>query len=78
VINRYGTGGMRGEEVFGTADTYLIARSGHQLLAAPTLQLRALAGVPLVLPATPQRLARGARPSGAPPSHSAERRDGGG
>jgi LysR family transcriptional regulator, nitrogen assimilation regulatory protein len=56
VINRYGTGGMRGEEVLGTADTYLIARSGHQLLAAPTLQLRALAGVPLVLPATPNGL----------------------
>jgi LysR family transcriptional regulator, nitrogen assimilation regulatory protein len=56
VINRYGTGGLRGEEVLGTADTYLIARSGHQLLAAPTLPLRALAGVPLVLPATPNGL----------------------
>lgn len=56
VINRYGASGLRGEEVLGTADTYLIARAGHPLLEAPTLPLRALAGVPLVLPATPNGL----------------------
>lgn len=56
VINRYGASALRGEEVLGTADTYLIARAGHALLAAPNLPLRALAGVPLVLPATPNGL----------------------
>jgi LysR family nitrogen assimilation transcriptional regulator len=56
VINRYGASALRGEEVLGTADTYLIARAGHPLLATPTLPFRALAGVPLVLPATPNGL----------------------
>jgi LysR family transcriptional regulator, nitrogen assimilation regulatory protein len=56
VINRYGAAALRGEEVLGTAETYLIARAGHPLLASPTLQFRALAGVPLVLPATPNGL----------------------
>jgi LysR family transcriptional regulator, nitrogen assimilation regulatory protein len=55
VINRYGASALR-EEVLGTADTYLIARVGHPLLAESTLPFRSLDGVPLVLPATPNGL----------------------
>lgn len=56
VINRYGTGAARGEEVLGTADTYLIGKAGSPLLAGDTVAFKALAGVPLVLPAVPNGL----------------------
>jgi len=56
LINRYGTAGLRGEEVLGTVDTYLIGKSGSPLLAQDSVAFRALAGVPLVLPARPNGL----------------------
>lgn len=56
LINRYGTAGLRGEEVLGTVDTYLIGKAGSPLLAQDSVAFRALAGVPLVLPARPNGL----------------------
>lgn len=56
LINRYGTAGLRGEEVLGTVDTYLIGKAGSPLLAHDSVSFRALAGVPLVLPSTPNGL----------------------
>lgn len=56
VINRYGASALRGEEVLGTADTYLIGKAGQPLLAQDSVPFRALAGVPLVLPSTPNGL----------------------
>jgi LysR family nitrogen assimilation transcriptional regulator len=56
VINRYGASALRGEEVLGTADTYLIGKAGTPLLSEDSVPFRALAGVPLVLPSTPNGL----------------------
>lgn len=56
VINRYGPAAARGEEVLGTADTYLIGKAGSPLLAKESVPFTALAGVPLVLPAVPNGL----------------------
>lgn len=56
VINRYGPAAARGEEVLGTADTYLIGKAGSPLLAQESVAFKALAGVPLVLPAVPNGL----------------------
>ena len=56
VINRYGAKAARGEEVLGTADTWLIGRPGSPLLGEGTVPFKALAGLPLVLPAVPNGL----------------------
>ena len=56
VINRYGPAASRGEEVLGTADTYLIGKAGSRLVAQESVAFKALAGVPLVLPAVPNGL----------------------
>jgi DNA-binding transcriptional LysR family regulator len=56
VINRYGAAAGRGEEVLGTAETWLIGKAGSPLLAQETVPFKALAGVPLVLPAVPNGL----------------------
>jgi LysR family nitrogen assimilation transcriptional regulator len=56
VINRYGASALRGEEVLGTADTYLIGKAGTPLLSEDSVPFRALGGVPLVLPSTPNGL----------------------
>ena len=56
VINRYGPAAARGEEVLGTADTYLVGKAGSAPLRHRAVQFKALAGVPLVLPATPNGL----------------------
>jgi DNA-binding transcriptional LysR family regulator len=56
VINRYGAAALRGEEVLGTADTYVIGRAGDPLLAERSVPFKALAGVPLVLPSAPNGL----------------------
>jgi len=56
VINRYGPTVARAEEVLGTADTWLIGRPGSALLGGDTVPFKALAGVPLVLPAAPNGL----------------------
>ena len=56
VINRYGSTVERGEEALGTADTYLIGKAGSPLLTHGSIAFKALAGVPLVLPAVPNGL----------------------
>jgi DNA-binding transcriptional LysR family regulator len=56
VINRYGAKALPGEEVLGTAETWLIGRPDSPLLQAGTVPFRALAGVPLVLPSVPNGL----------------------
>ncbi|MEJ8837334.1 LysR family transcriptional regulator [Ramlibacter sp. AN1133] len=56
VINRYGPGVARSEEVLGTADTYLIGQAGSALLAQDSVAFKSLAGVPLVLPSVPNGL----------------------
>lgn len=56
IINRYGPASGRGEEVLGTAETYLIGKAGSPLLAHETIPFKALAGVPLVLPSVPNGL----------------------
>ncbi|HEX7888246.1 MAG TPA: LysR family transcriptional regulator, partial [Ramlibacter sp.] len=56
VINRYGPTPGRGEEVLGSADTYLIGKTGQPLLADEGVPLKALTGVPLVLPSAPNGL----------------------
>ena len=56
VVNRYGATAQRGEEVLATVQTLLVGRPGHAALAAPTVALRALQGLPLVLPSMPNGL----------------------
>ena len=56
VINRYGPGKVRGEEVLGTADSWLIGKAGSALLQEDSVAFKALAGLPLVLPAVPNGL----------------------
>lgn len=56
VINRYGPGKVRGEEVLGTADTWLIGKAGSALLQEDSVAFKALAGLPLVLPSVPNGL----------------------
>lgn len=55
VVNRYGAS-LRGEDALGTVDTCLVGRPDAPVLAGATVPLRALAGLPLVLPATPNGL----------------------
>ena len=56
VINRYGPGKVRGEEVLGTADSWLIGKAGSALLQEDSVPFKALAGLPLVLPSVPNGL----------------------
>jgi DNA-binding transcriptional LysR family regulator len=56
VINRYGPASARHEEVLGTAETWLIGKAGSPLLKDGSVPFKALAGVPLVLPSTPNGL----------------------
>lgn len=56
VINRYGTVRTGREEVLGTAETCLVGKAGRPLLAQGTVSLKALSGLPLVLPALPNGL----------------------
>jgi LysR family transcriptional regulator, nitrogen assimilation regulatory protein len=56
VINRYGPSSARHEEVLGTAETWLIGKPGSPLLQEDSVPFKALAGVPLVLPSTPNGL----------------------
>lgn len=55
VVNRYGAS-LRGEDALGTVDTCLVGRPGASVFCAATVPFRALAGLPLVLPATPNGL----------------------
>lgn len=56
VINRYGTARAGREEVLGTAETCLVGKAGRPLLAQGTVSLKALSGLPLVLPSLPNGL----------------------
>lgn len=56
VVNRYGSSAARGEDVLGTVDTYLVGKPGHPLLSGKKVLFKQLAGLPLVLPATPNGL----------------------
>jgi LysR family nitrogen assimilation transcriptional regulator len=56
VVNRYGSSALRGEDVLGKVDTFLIGKAGRPELAGATMPFRALAGLPLVLPAVPNGL----------------------
>lgn len=56
VVNRYGASALRGEDVLGTVETFLIGKTGRPELKAKTVPFRALAGIPLVLPALPNGL----------------------
>lgn len=56
VVNRYGPAPGRGEEVLGMADTYLIGKTAAPLLEEGSVPLKALSGLPLVLPSTPNGL----------------------
>lgn len=55
VVNRYGAS-LRGEDALGTVDTCLIGRPDGLAGSAATVPFRALAGLPLVLPSTPNGL----------------------
>lgn len=56
VVNRYGSAAARGEDVLGTVETYLVGKPGHPLLSGQKVLFRQLAGLPLVLPETPNGL----------------------
>lgn len=56
LFNRYGKGAVRGAEVFLEADIVLVLPRGAHGLRGPELPFRALAGVPLVLPPSPNSL----------------------
>jgi DNA-binding transcriptional LysR family regulator len=56
LINRYGASVARGEEVLGTAETYLIGKAGSALLTKAAVPFKMLARLPLVLPSVPNGL----------------------
>ncbi len=56
VVNRYGTSALRGEDVLGKVDTFLIGKPGSPQLSGETIAFRDLQGIPFVLPATPNGL----------------------
>jgi LysR family nitrogen assimilation transcriptional regulator len=56
VVNRYGAAAPRGEDALGVVDTFLVGRPDHPALQNRTFQFRKLAGLPLVLPSTPNGL----------------------
>ncbi|SEK10352.1 MULTISPECIES: LysR substrate-binding domain-containing protein [unclassified Variovorax] len=56
VVNRYGSSALRGEDVLGKVDTFLIGKAGLPQFSGKTMPFRALAGLPLVLPAVPNGL----------------------
>jgi LysR family nitrogen assimilation transcriptional regulator len=56
VINRYGPSAQKGEEVLGSADTYLIGRTGNEFVQKKNISFKELENVPLVLPTVPNGL----------------------
>ena len=57
VVNRYGSKALRGEDVLGKLETFLIGKAGMpQFSRKGALPFRELAGIPLVLPAVPNGL----------------------
>ncbi|MBE0614365.1 MAG: hypothetical protein IH604_11915, partial [Burkholderiales bacterium] len=57
LFNRYRRGSVRDAEPLLHADVYLIGARGHPALRAEQISLRALQGVPLALPASPNSMA---------------------
>lgn len=57
VVNRYGSSALRGEDVLGKVETFLVGHAGRlEFPHGETLPFRALQGLPLVLPVTPNGL----------------------
>lgn len=56
VVNRYGASGLRGEDVLGSVETFLIGKPGTDAFADQNLAFRDLALLPLVLPSRPNGL----------------------
>jgi LysR family nitrogen assimilation transcriptional regulator len=56
VVNRYGAGAPRGEDALGVVDTFLVGKPDHAKCQGRMIPFRHLAGVPLVLPSTPNGL----------------------
>jgi len=57
VVNRYGSSALRGEDVLGKVETFLVGRAGQpEFPRGESLPFRALQGLPLVLPVTPNGL----------------------
>jgi DNA-binding transcriptional LysR family regulator len=56
VVNRYGAAAPRGEDALGVVDTFLVGRPDHPAFQSRAFHFRNLAGLPLVLPSTPNGL----------------------
>lgn len=56
VVNRYGAAAPRGEDALGVVDTFLVGRPDHLSFQNRIFHFRQLAGLPLVLPSTPNGL----------------------
>ncbi len=56
VVNRYGSSALGGEDVLGKLETFLIGKAVRPELSGATVPFRAMAGIPLVLPAAPNGL----------------------
>ncbi len=56
LFNRYRRGRVRDAEPLLHADVFLIGPSGHPMLRSPEVPLRALAGIPLAMPVSPNSL----------------------
>ena len=56
VVNRYGSLALRGEDVLGKVETFLVGRPGSPRLQGETVAFGDLAGIPFVLPSTPNGL----------------------
>ena len=56
VVNRYGAAAPRGEDALGVVDTFLVGRPDHSAFQNRIFHFRRLAGLPLVLPSTPNGL----------------------
>ena len=56
IVNRYGLGAGRDEDILGTVDTFLVGKRGSLPSAEHRIAFSELAGLPLVLPSTPNGL----------------------
>lgn len=56
IVNRYGAASGRGEDVLAVVDTFLVGKPDHFEGEGEALDFRELAGLPLVLPSTPNGL----------------------
>jgi LysR family transcriptional regulator, nitrogen assimilation regulatory protein len=56
IVNRYGASSARGEDVLAVVDTFLVGKPDHPGCKGKAISFRDLAGLPLVLPSTPNGL----------------------